>query len=215
MNDSQIATLKSHYETYNDVIKPLIAAYEAREQHFPTPVFNEIRAFNDHISRCYLVDSTPDFITKQLNRAGRHISRIILDLYKYLIISFDKSIKRFEKRTRNVDLSIINDGQFYVNFSGLRNNAINAIREAKRLEASTSNGEEIIFAQFETGFNYYQETVELIDSNFANINWAKTKSLIKRSFWFWAAIISAIFSWLITDFLNSNLTDKVWNSISK
>ncbi|MFA6865714.1 MAG: hypothetical protein WCS04_07955, partial [Sphaerochaetaceae bacterium] len=177
MDDSQIKTLKSYYETYNDVIKPLIAVYEAREQQFPTPIFNEIRAFNDHVSRCYLEDSNPDFINKQLKRAGRHISRIILDLYKYLIVSFDDTIKRFEKKTRNVDLSIISDGQFYVNFSGLRNNAINAIRTAKRLESSTSNGEDVIFAQFETGFNYYQETVELIDSNFAQINWAKTKSL--------------------------------------
>ena len=41
------------YQSYNTVIKPLIAEVEARTEQFPLPLFNEIRALHDHIARCY------------------------------------------------------------------------------------------------------------------------------------------------------------------
>ncbi len=71
MTNSHNQILSQHYKLYNTVIKPLIATYEAREQKFPTPIFNEIRAFTDHIARCYIDNAEDDFITKQLSRAGR------------------------------------------------------------------------------------------------------------------------------------------------
>ncbi len=40
------ASLKEYYKTYNEVIKPLIADFEAREEQFPLPIFNEIRALS-------------------------------------------------------------------------------------------------------------------------------------------------------------------------
>lgn len=47
--------LKNLYQTYNTVIKPLIADIEARYEEFPISIFNEIRAFNDHVARCYRI----------------------------------------------------------------------------------------------------------------------------------------------------------------
>lgn len=41
------------YVHYCEVIKPLIARIEALSEKIPLPLFNEIRAFNDHIARCY------------------------------------------------------------------------------------------------------------------------------------------------------------------
>lgn len=46
--------LASFYKIYNETIKPLMAEIEVRYASFPTPIFNEIRAFNDHIARCYV-----------------------------------------------------------------------------------------------------------------------------------------------------------------
>ncbi|MCK4919680.1 MAG: hypothetical protein KAS71_01460 [Bacteroidales bacterium] len=213
MNKRQQEALELHYEMYNDVIKPLIAAYEAREQSFPTPIFNEIRAFNDHIARCYLNNKSSKFIDEQLTRAGRHIHRIILDLYKYLIISFDDFIKKFEKNTKMIDLSLISDGKFYVKYSDLRETGITAIREAKQLESSGNEGQEGAYEMFEKAFNLYQDTESLILSNFSKIRWARVKTALKKSLWFWAAIISGILSFLLADFLNSNLFDTIWEWI--
>ena len=44
--DTHFATqIKLLYNTYNEVIKPLIVEIEVRYEEFPIPVFNEIRAF--------------------------------------------------------------------------------------------------------------------------------------------------------------------------
>lgn len=215
MTDAQNNLLIEHYSSYNNVIKPLIAAYEAREQVFPTPIFNEIRAFNDHVSRCYLEDATPDFIDRQLLKAGRHISRIILDLYKYLIISFSEKIKRFERKTRNVDLSLVNNGEFYREYSSLRSSSVVLLREAKRLEAATNSGQDDIFRKFEESFNQFQETDKLITSNFSEINWAKAKSIFKKNSWILGVLLGCIFSWIVRDILNWNFVETVCGGLEK
>ncbi len=51
-DSEQESLLHNLYNNYNNVIKPLIAVYEAREARLPTPLFNEIRAFN-HFHVCY------------------------------------------------------------------------------------------------------------------------------------------------------------------
>ena len=197
MNIKQSAYLKKLYKQYNEVIKPLIALYEAREEKFLTPVLNEIRAYNDHIARCYLPDANSKFIDSQLRSAERHIKRIILDCYKYLNVSFNDEVKKFEKRTKNVDLSIINNGDFYIKFKQYRNNTISLIREAKALE-SQSNDDDKIFKSFEKAFNEYSKLSILINTNFVQINWAKAKSIIKKYFWIIAAIISGIISFILS-----------------
>lgn len=207
MNNAQINLLSEHYKTYNYVIKPLIAAYEAREHIFPTPIFNEIRAFNDHVSRCYLEDASTEFIDKQLKRAGRHITRIILDLYKYLIVSFSDEVNKFERKTKNVDLSIINNGEFYREFSEIRKSGINALREAKRVEATSTSTQDEIFSHFESSFNYFEELDKHIQNHFSEINWAKAKSMFKKHSWIVGVLVGCIFSWIIRDILNWNFME--------
>lgn len=41
------------YQDNNKVIKLLIAGVEARTEHFHLPLFNEMKALHDHITRCY------------------------------------------------------------------------------------------------------------------------------------------------------------------
>lgn len=202
MTISHNEILANHYNLYNNVIKPLIATYEAREQKFPTPIFNEIRAFNDHIARCFINELDNEFITKQLSKAGRHLNRIILDCYKYLIISYDDSINLFEERTKKIDLSIINDGKFYQELSASRKNAIQALRNAKEIESRENGNDNTIYEKFELAFNLYLETNNLIESNLDKINWAKTKTDKKNRNWLLitiaSTIISSIISWGLT-----------------
>ena len=106
-----------------------------------TPVLNEIRAFNDHVARCYLENADERFINTQLRRASRHITRIILDCYKYLNISFNNEIVKFEKKTKNVDLSIIDNGVFFVKYQQLRKNVIILVRDAKLKESLEGQNE--------------------------------------------------------------------------
>ena len=81
------------YVDYNTVIKPLIAEVEARMEQFPLPLFNEIRALHDHISRCYSDNITDKQTNEELEKGKRHVVRIILDCYKYLNLSLHDSMR--------------------------------------------------------------------------------------------------------------------------
>ncbi len=209
MTNSHNQILTQHYKLYNTVVKPLIATYEAREQKFPTPIFNESRAFTDHIARCYIDNAEDDFITKQLSRAGRHLNRMILDCYKYLIVSYDDAIKQFEERTKKIDVTIINDGDFYKKLSTLRKDAISALRKAKEFESKENGNDTQIYEKFELAFNLYCEINFLIESNLDKITWAKTKTDSRNRRWLLitisSTIISGIVSWLLSDFFNSSI----------
>ena len=120
MNPDFFDKLTPLYQTYNGVIKPLIAEIEVRFERFPTSIFNEIRAFNDHVSRCYMKPDDTIWINKQISKAKGHIERIVLDCYKYLNVSlYDSVIKKFDRKYKGVDLSTINNGDFQIQHRNL------------------------------------------------------------------------------------------------
>lgn len=199
MNNIISNKLSELYNTYNEVIKPLIALYEAREEVFPIPLFNEIRAFNDHVARCYIISFSDDQISDELGRAERHINRIILDCYKYLNVSFHNEIMSFEKRTKHVDLTVLDNGLFYPKFLELRKNAIDLIRKAKRNESIKLNDS---FSDYQDAYNVYYELSELINSRRIEVNWARVKfsgiKLLKIIAWILSALISGLVSLFLT-----------------
>ena len=127
-NSKQIIAL---YDDYNTIIKPLIAEVEARTEQFPLPLFNEIRALHDHIARCYFKDITSEQRNAEIHKAERHVLRIILDCYKCLNLSIHDSVLLFEKQTRHVDLTVLQNGTFYPKYKSLRSDAVRAVRKAK------------------------------------------------------------------------------------
>lgn len=68
MNTLQQNKITTLYNQYNTIIKPLMAEIEAREERMPLPIFNEIRAFNDHIARCYLEGTHSERINNELSK---------------------------------------------------------------------------------------------------------------------------------------------------
>lgn len=198
------------YCQYNETIKPLIAEYEALKEEFPLPIFNEIRAFNDHIAQCYRDDSSDSRISDEIDRAERHILRIIFDCFKYLNVALYEKVEKFEKQTKYVELTRIDNGNFYISYSKLRKEATSAVREAKKLE---SIDRETSFKKFELAYQTYSELVELIENNTTKVFWAKAVSRVKRFGWLYAAIISAIISYLITAAINCTSLKDFFNSI--
>lgn len=119
-----IEKIQGLYKDYNAVIKPLIAEVEARIEQFPLPLFNEIRALHDHISRCYTDGITDKQISEETEKAHRHVVRIMLDCYKYLNLTLHDSLLLFERQTKHVDLTVLKDGTFYPAYKLLRIRAI-------------------------------------------------------------------------------------------
>jgi hypothetical protein len=197
VTSNNLEQISSLYNTYNEVIKPLIALYEAREEQFPTPVFNEIRAFNDHIAKCHLKKIDENQINEEIKLAERHIFRIIFDCYKFLNVSFHKEINIFENETRNIDLTLIDNGEFYPNFKRLKNSAIQYVRTAKKNESFDIQKS---FTNYENAFNAYSEIVELISHKKTDVNWARKKHSLKKILKFVLWILSALLSGLVSLF---------------
>lgn len=197
MNPNFFERLTPLYSKYNNVIKPLIAEIEVRFESFPTSIFNEIRAFNDHVSRCYLKPNDEEWINNQIHKAEGHIERIILDCYKFLNVSlYDSVIKKFDKEYKGVDLSSINNGDFLIQHKKITREIIVRLKEAKSKEVSEDKSESI--AIYEEVHNKYTELEDLIEKNCRNLFWAKgkfyTNRILKIILWFISAIVSGIVS---------------------
>jgi hypothetical protein len=188
------------YDTYNSSVKLLVADIEARTQKFPIEILNEVRAFTDHIARCYLSDKTESQHLEELTKAEGHIKRITLDCYKYLNVIFFDKIANFEKRDmRHVDLSFIDNGKFYPKFEKLRREAVNLSREARKAESTIKL---LSLELYEKTYNKYNEIEQFIDDNSDNFAWAKKKFFINRGvailIWFLTLLAGGAISWVVT-----------------
>lgn len=185
------------YKVYNEVVKPLIAEIEVRFEAFPTSVYNEIRAFNDHIARCYKETDDRDFVCSQVAKAEGHIERIVLDCYKFLNVTlYDTVVTKFEKRTKGIDLTLIQDGDFYHEYKQHTNFIVHHLKQAKLKETLRDKKEAIEL--YEQVHNKYVELETLIDQNYTKINRAKIRFYSSKTMkfigWLAAAVISGIIS---------------------
>lgn len=199
MTVSACQRIAESYIQYCDVIKPLIARIEAQSEKIPLPLFNEIRAFNDHIARCYYNNPTDEYINEQIDKASRHIVRMTLDCFKCLIVIMYQKIEQFEKRTRNIDLTVIDNGLFYPEYSRMKVEAATAVNNAKLQELININDALI---QFERACNVYTDIVNSIDRVNETVKWAKVRFYSRKTItilaWVASIVVSAIISALFT-----------------
>ncbi len=199
LTPEQLEKIAALYVNYNEVIRPLISEIEARQEIFPAPLFNEIRAFNDHIARCYLSGKKEVQINEEISKADGHINRITLDCFKYLDVFLFEKVKRFERNTRNIDISVLDNGAFYPDFCQLQKEAVKYVREAKKTE-SFDIVKSLNLYQF--AYNTYCKLEEKIDDKSGEIQWAKirfsVKRVIKTTLWILAALISGLVSLFFT-----------------
>ena len=183
------------YKVYSEVVKPLIAEIEARFEEFPAPIHNEIRAYNDHVARCYFNIDKPEIVDEQVNKAKGHIERIVLDCYKYLNVRlYDETVVKFTRRTKRIDLTAIGNGDFYIEYRKHRQFIIKNLKKAKLLEFAPDKDESL--KCYKEVHSRYTELELLIDSNDTNINWAKAKFRIGKMrnliLWLLAAVASGV-----------------------
>ena len=189
------------YKDYNSVIKPLIAEVEARTEQFPLPLFNEIRALHDHISRCYSEEATNDSIEEEVVKAQRHSLRIMLDCYKYLNLTLHDEVILFERETKHIDLTVLQNGTFYPKYKEMRSNAIKLVRQAKSEESLDSVK---ALDTYQLSYNAYTEIETLIDSVYTDVHWARVRFSVRRGLriflWLLSAILSGVISILLAKF---------------
>lgn len=202
IEDSLLPILDEQYRKYREILKPLIAHIEVREEKFPEPIFNEIRAFNDHVAQCYRVDLDIETKRKELSAAERHIFRIQHDLYKYLIVSFYLSVEKFNKEVKNIDLAMVSNGEFYPKFKVLQSQAQELAREARASESNNRNGSLDIF---ERAYNKYCELDSHIIHNMNDVRRLRYKQRavipVRALIWLFLAILSGVIGNYVYTFL--------------
>ncbi len=207
MNHESLGVIEECYVSYCSVIKPLIAQIEARSEKLPLQLFNEIRAFNDHIARCFYNSPSEEYIIQQTDKAQRHISRLALDCFKCLNVILFQQIEKFDRQTRNIDLTVIDNGQFFPDYSRKRIMAAQLVEKAKMKEHL-----DIVESLdlYQKAFNLYDSIIEDLSKISEKVKWAKVRFRIRRTAALigWvisviaSAVISAIFSCeLISRFL--------------
>ena len=201
--------LKELYGVYNGTIKLLIAKIEAKSQKFPIEIFNEIRAFNDHVARCYLPPEAGVDHDVELKKAETHIIRITLDCYKFLnVIFFDDFDKFLSKDGRIINYSDIESGKFIKEVSLLKAKAEKFSEEA-RTQESINKGQALGYWQ--EMHIAYSKAFKYIEDNHDNILWAKSKFKRERN-WrrFWSIskwILTIILSWVLGHYTSPYIKD--------
>lgn len=141
---------------YRLIIRPFISILELLDENFPVEILNEIRAIFQHLSRCYYCidyDNIPiENIKKEISKANGHINRALFDCFKYSCLSLYDEYERFTTAFKDVDLSLLDNGEFLPKLHNLSKDVKLADRKARKLEADVGDNQKV-FSLYEDAFN--------------------------------------------------------------
>lgn len=164
------------YESYVDVIAPFIIQLEVLDGEFPVEMLNEIRAIFTHIARCRLNrEKDPAYSADNVTKAERHLKRAVFDGYKHLCVTYDEKYREFGNHYKNVDLSVVDNGDFLRNLSRMRALAVKKLQEAKRHEVSFGDDKEV-YDLYNEAYDAYSDVHNLIEGSREKIEFARRRA---------------------------------------
>ena len=140
------------YEIYNNDLKPLISSIESITGQFPGMILNEIRAYNDHVARCFRQGISEQEALSELKKCKSHLVRAILDCYKILLNHYYEDVRTFYEQYKDVNLVLVNDGKFLPKLIQLKNTAEEKSISARLEEANA-------FPEKEKSYSAYMDAV--------------------------------------------------------
>lgn len=167
---------------YNKNLKPMILALESEDSEYPVEVLNEIRAILNHLSRIAVIESgeatdiedVTQAIDLQIHDATGHLKRGLFDCFKYCCISLEDKYKQFKKDSRNLDLGVIDNGEFSIELSKRYTEAKDSLFNARLIENDPSNRDaDKAFEAFGLAYVKYRELDEYIKESTSKIERAR------------------------------------------
>lgn len=196
MIEENLRLLKKLYQQYNNPVKPLLAEIEAVYEKFPLPLYNEIRAMNDHVARAVTaVDD--EKATIQLEKAKSHINRITRDCYKFLDVYYKREAEKFDKIICTIEPRTQQDFERMVYYGKLSDKATNLVLSAKENEHLVSDEE--TYVNFEKAYNAYKDLHKFIVDNRRDVFSIKRKKRIKMIGSIVFSILTFILGCIITN----------------
>lgn len=197
MIEENLRLLEKLYQQYNDPVKPLLAEIEAIYEKFPLPLYNEIRAMNDHVARAVTAEDDEKAVV-QLEKAKSHINRITRDCYKFLDVYYKREAEKFDRFICTIEPSTTEEFQRMADYGKLSDIATNLVEYAKKNEHLVSDEETYI--NFEKAYNAYKELHNFIVMNRRVVFSIKRKKQLKRL----ASVILSIFTFLLGCIITNN-----------
>lgn len=144
-------------QQYREKFKSLLALVESLKGKFPGPILNELRAVQDHISRCFTAGISEVEALEEINKARGHLERANMDCYKALLIIYEKKLGDFEKAYDGVNLALVKDGEFLTKFQNDWDAAKDLAIGARKMESESFLDKLKAYAEFEKAVVAYQE----------------------------------------------------------
>ena len=176
MTEENLRLLEKIYQQYKDPVKPLLAEIEAVYEKFPLPIYNEIRALNDHVARAFFVD-TDEKSYEQIMKAKSHMSRIARDCYKFLNMYYRIESEKFDKMICSVEPRSQEDFKRMAEYGELSDKATELVEYAKDNEHLVADEE--TYSNFQKAYNAYQELHKFIKKNRRDIFAMRRKKKVK------------------------------------
>lgn len=173
------------YEQYQNTVKPYVAQLEVMENEFPVEILNEVRSIMSHIAKCYETDDE-NIIEININKANSHMKRCILDCYKYLCLAYSDFYKEFIHTYRFIDLTVIDNGEFW---SKLCETVAKAKQQLIAAKENMVEDVEEAYTEFENAYIEYHKIHQLIENSYEHLI-----KLKRKTFW---KVATSILAWVI------------------
>lgn len=186
-------TIEDVFQFYHDQFKPLYSEFEA-EAVIPDATLFEIAAALDHLSRHWVYNEPEQEVA---DRTTGHLKRGCFDLFKL-------AVKRASDQyidLKQIDTSIIDNGQFTGNVISTWLSIRDGAKEARLAEGNSTNDWHKAFELWEP---VYQRCKQFEKTYYANpkVEWARHKET--KHVWKirWEQILIGVVVGIITTFLS-------------
>lgn len=174
--------IKNVFEQYINVVSPYIVQLEVLDSEYPVEILNEIRAVMTHYARYELSEDTSIRETN-LSKMEGHIKRATLDCFKYLCVSLDDEFKNTVALYKDVDMSLVDNGDFLPEINKKLRNAQDTYKTAKTEEIKLSEeNTDSIYTLYENAYNAYAELIITLNSALDKLDGLKLRAMRKKKF---------------------------------
>ena len=158
------------FSSYLETLTSVITIYEVLTGQFPIAIANEIRAIFTHLARVSCTELSEEHRKENVKQAQRHMKRAILDGYKYSCLAYFDNYNHFLKEYANIDLSLIDNGEFILKTSQLFDQAKKSLIKAKKIETNPGNTEDQLYENYEEAYRYFSELYLYVNDNIEKAN---------------------------------------------
>lgn len=185
---------------YHEYVKPLYCEIEAKNNTLPVELLFEIHAAFDHLKRIHVEQEGREECCK---KAISHLKRGTLDAFKLKLKYFNESYEAL--RNSKVDLSLVDNGRYWVSLVADRKAIIALAKEARMREGITEPEHAFdMWSQVSIAINdfeekYFNQEEKLFWAKMKTFSWNNKDTWKGMGIGFLTGCVSSLLVWFLTN----------------